>query len=358
LYKFHPLADLFPLLSEGELQELANDIRERGLLEPIQLLDGMILDGRNRYAACMIARVEPVFVEFTEDDALGFVISKNIHRRHLNESQRAVVAAKIANMTHGGNRKPESQEANLPLDPVVTQDIAADMLNVSARSIRSVKAIERDAPELIPQIESGNITVHEAQKEIKAKRREKEVEAIKAEPIAPVPDGQFRVLVLDPPWPYGTKYDPDGRRCANPYPEMTLKEIESLPIAERAHDDCVLFLWTTHKFMRYSFGLLDAWGFRDVSIITWVKDRMGVGSWLRSQTEFCIMAVRGNPVVTLTNQTTVLNGPMREHSRKPDEFWELVKSLCHGTVLEFFGREQREGVVTWGNETGKFVEDA
>jgi hypothetical protein len=90
LYKFHPLADLFPLLSEGELQELANDIRERGLLEPIQW---------------------------------------------------AVVAAKIANMTHGGNRKPESQEANLPLDPVVTQDIAADMLNVSARSIRSVKLV-------------------------------------------------------------------------------------------------------------------------------------------------------------------------------------------------------------------------
>jgi len=348
----HPVADIFPMLPPDELQRLADSISAHGLREPIVLLDNMILDGRNRYAACKLAGITPDFIEFDGDDAFDFVIDKNLERRHLNESQRAVVAAKIANMPLGG---AVYRSANLPIDPGrVSQEQAAEMLNVSPRSIRNVKAIEREAPELIPQIESGEITAHEAQKEIKSRKREQEIETVKAEPHAMVPEGVFRVLVLDPPWPYGTQYDPDGRRAANPYPEMSIEEIGGLPVPERAHDDCVLFLWTTHKFMRDSFALLDDWGFRDVSIITWVKDRMGLGQWLRSQTEFCIMAVKGKPITNLTNQTTVVYGPMREHSRKPDEFFYMVESLCPGSKLEFFAREQREGWVSWGNETEKF----
>jgi hypothetical protein len=129
----------------------------------------MILDGRNRYAACMIARVEPVFVEFTEDDALGFVISKNIHRRHLNESQRAVVAAKIANMKQG-ERTDIEPSANLPkVRNEVSQDQAAEMLSISPRMVRTIKSIERDAPDLIERIVSGDLTAHAATKEIETR---------------------------------------------------------------------------------------------------------------------------------------------------------------------------------------------
>lgn len=143
-----------------------------------------------------------------------------------------------------------------------------------------------------------------------------------------------RMISIDPPWPYGTEYDPHGRRAANPYPEMSLEDIAGLSIP--AADDCVLWLWTTHKFMRHSFGLIDQWGFRDVAILTWVKDRMGLGSWLRSQTEYCIMAVKGSPPIQLTNQTTVIHGPLREHSRKPDAFFDMVDGLCVGAKLDYF----------------------
>src|SRR5262245_65934682 len=95
--------------------------------------------------------------------------------------------------------------------------------------------------------------------------------------------------------------------------------------------------------MRDAFRVLDAWGFVEKTIVTWVKDRMGTGDWLRGQTEHCILAVRGKPIVTLTNQTTVLHGPLREHSRKPDEFFALVEKLCPGTKLEMFCRRSREG---------------
>lgn len=80
------------------------------------------------------------------------------------------------------------------------------------------------------------------------------------------PEGLFHVVSIDPTWPYGTEYDPEGRRAANPYPEMSLREIASLNVP--AAKDCVLWLWTTHRFMRDSFAILDGWGFRDVSSFT------------------------------------------------------------------------------------------
>ena len=99
--------------------------------------------------------------------------------------------------------------------------------------------------------------------------------------------------------------------------------------------------------MRQAYECLGAWGFHDKNVLTWVKDRMGLGNWLRCQTEHCILAVRGAPVVTLTNQTTVLVAPSREHSRKPTNFYDLVEALCPGSKLEMFAREPREGWQSW-----------
>ena len=95
-------------------------------------------------------------------------------------------------------------------------------------------------------------------------------------------------------------------------------------------------------------------GLSKETILTWVKHRMGLGDWLRGRTEHCLMAIRGKPVVTLTNQSTALDGPMREHSRKPDEFYTLVESLCPGNKCELFARQPREGWTTTGAEAAKF----
>lgn len=166
------------------------------------------------------------------------------------------------------------------------------------------------------------------------------------------PTGLYGVISVDPPWPYGSNYNAVGRRSASPYPEMSLLQIVEIELPAAA--DCVLWFWTTHKFMRHSFEILDAWGFRDVMILTWVKDRMGTGAWLRSQTEFCIMAVKGKPTIDLTNQVTILYGEMREHSRKPESFYQLVDGLCVGYKLDYFSREQRDGWVSFGNDTERF----
>ncbi len=203
-------------------------------------------------------------------------------------------------------------------------------------------------------LDSGETIDRKAIGQFKKQARAADIEAQAHECTDQYPEGIFNVIVVDPPWPYGTEYDPSGRRAANPYREMSLEDIAAidLPIA----DDCVMWLWTTHKFMRDSFAILDTWGFRDVAIVTWVKDRMGLGSWLRSQSEFCIMAVKGKPVINLTNQTTVINGPLREHSRKPEEFYEMVDGLCTGRKLDWFARQQRKGWAVYGVDAERFDE--
>jgi N6-adenosine-specific RNA methylase IME4 len=101
-------------------------------------------------------------------------------------------------------------------------------------------------------------------------------------------------------------------------------------IADIAHEDCILWLWTTNADLLSGDALrvLEAWQFTPKTMLTWVKDRFGTGDWLRGQSEQCIMAVRGAPTVTLTNQTTVLCAPAHGHSVKPFEFYDLVESLC------------------------------
>jgi len=377
-YEYHELANLFPLMDENQYSDLVADIKENGLIESIILHEGKILDGRNRYNACNDAGVEPNFVEYEGEDALSYVISLNLNRRHLNESQRAMIGARLANMR--GRRKVDQ------LDHFSNKDVS-EKLNVGLASVKRAKQVQKEGIEdLQKSVETGKVsvsaasdiaTLDKAEQEVVVAKGEDEIlkmakeirakksEVRKAERIADIIkqtediknldinfDKSYSCIVIDPPWGYGTEYDPNGRRAANPYPEMTLEQIKDIKLPTT--DDCVLWLWTTHKFMRHSFDIIDTWGFRDVSILTWKKDRIGLGSWLRSQSEFCIMCVKGSPVVNLSNQSTVIEGKLREHSRKPDEFYSMVDSLCVGTKLDYFSREQRNGWDTFGNDESKF----
>jgi len=159
-------------------------------------------------------------------------------------------------------------------------------------------------------------------------RNIRQADAIRAEP-PPLPGrGPYRVIIADPPWPYDKRHDDPSTRGVRPYPTMSIEQICAVPVQGIAHEDSILWLWTTTHHLREAFDVLDAWSFEQKTILTWAKDRMGMGAWLRCQTEHCLVATRGNPIVHLTNQTTLLHGPVREHSQKPDEFYVLVESLC------------------------------
>lgn len=160
MIEFHPVADIFPMMTEQEFAGLVADIRERGLQEPVWLhRDGRIIDGRNRYRACLEAGHEPQFRTYQGEDSelVPFVVSLNVHRRHLNESQRGMVVQRIESFGHGGNR--HSQDVNLRLD----RKTAAELLNVSVSTAQHAKKVAtRGVPELAEKVISGEMAVSTA----------------------------------------------------------------------------------------------------------------------------------------------------------------------------------------------------
>jgi len=150
--KYHQYAQLFPMQSDEEIQKLADDIAKHGLRQPIVIdEDETILDGRNRAAACAIAQVKPVYEPFVGNDAakLAYVVSVNVHRRHLSTSQRSDIAAKIATMTVGANQHTDKKKKEGPSNdggsPKVSTKQAAKLMNVSESSVERAKAKETPA---------------------------------------------------------------------------------------------------------------------------------------------------------------------------------------------------------------------
>jgi phage N-6-adenine-methyltransferase len=167
---WHEYANLFPWLSGDALAGLREDIRANGVREPIVFLDGAILDGRNRYQCARDLGIEYPRREFGSaagdgDDPLAFVISLNLTRRHLNDSQRASIAARVANMSAHRPSNPANWPT-LPLSelaaaapPPVSQADAARMLNVSERNVRRAKHVHEEAPpEIIRALDDGRIS--------------------------------------------------------------------------------------------------------------------------------------------------------------------------------------------------------
>jgi N6-adenosine-specific RNA methylase IME4 len=158
----------------------------------------------------------------------------------------------------------------------------------------------------------------------------RQADLIRAEP-PPLPgNGPYRVIVADPPWPYELARNDPSTRGVHPYPTMHIDDICAVPAAMLAGDDSILWLWAPSMLLANGTGarVVEAWGFSPRTILTWDKGRSGNGHWLLGQTEHAIMAIRGKPTVTLTNQSTLLRAPRRGHSVKPPEFYELVESLC------------------------------
>jgi len=174
----------------------------------------------------------------------------------------------------------------------------------------------------------------------------------KIEPLIPA-KGKYQVIVIDPPWNYGTEYNAKSRRIASPYPEIPTDKLKEFNIP--SDKNSIIWLWTTHKFLPDAFELLKVWGFEYKANFVWNKQKMGMGVWLRMQVEFCLLGIKGNPQWKLTNERDILSVARREHSRKPDEFYNMVKKLTPNmNRIDIFSRETREGFKQYGNEPDKF----
>lgn len=442
----HPVADLFPVMSDTEYADLVADIREHGLREPIWVhRDGRIIDGRNRYRACVEAGTTAACRTYGGADGglLDFVVSLNLKRRHLNESQRAMVSARIETLAHGQRADLAARDANLhllpefieptPVEPVaVTRAGAAKMLGVSQRSAASArKVIEHGTPELVAKVDRGEIAVStaaviaeapedvqrkalaehdrkaigEVAKELKQAKqlvaRAREPEPVQ-DPIA-TPDGTYRCIVIDPPWPmkkiereerpdqgveldyptmnvwcrepgWSEHYD-CGTACSQhnedfrkscfkgwePYDETDVFHCASIEctighqLEEIADEDCHLYLWVTHKYLPDGIRLLQSWGFNYQCVMTWRKN-VGITpfSWMYD-TEHVLFARHGNLPLDKLGMRLSFDAPVKGHSVKPDVFYERIAQASPGPRVDMFARKPRDGFTVWGNEVAELA---
>jgi N6-adenosine-specific RNA methylase IME4 len=371
-FEFHPLANVLPLLEGPEFDRLAADIHEHGLLNPITVHEDMILDGRNRLRACTAAGVEPVYAPFTGDDPAAYVLSQNLARRHLGPSERAMVAARMANLKWG--QRADRVEGSIDLSS------AATLVNVSEPSVKRAKVVlEHGTPELQEAVDRGRVAVHEAARAAKESpeaqaefleaaaagktfqtwqanygRRERAAELAATTKAMPVGKRRWPVILADPPWEYEhPALATPNRRVDNHYPTLTLERICSLPVDQLGADDCVLFLWTTAPHLRETFEVLEAWGFEYKSGLVWDKEIMGTGYWVRGQHEHLLIAVKGKPPMApfAAVPASVIRESRREHSRKPEASYAIIERMYPELPkIELFARQTRVGWEAWGNE--------
>jgi len=358
---------LIPPLAIEEFNQLEKNIIADGCRDPLLTWNGILIDGHNRYEICtkhglVFSVVEKEFA--SESNVKEWMINNQFGRRNLSNYQRSVLALELESVF--SERAKENQaiqfkgnslkQISAEVKPIETRKELAKVANVSHDTIAKVKKIEAVASEEVKdRLNSGEISINEAYKSIKKVERaidiEKQREDIANNVMAKI-DGLFEVISIDPPWNYGRAYDPDSSRVANPYPEMTQSELLSieLPFA----DDSVCLLWTTQAFIFDAKELLDKWGFTYKATIVWDKEKMGMGAWLRMQCEFCLIGIKGNPAWNNTKYRDIIREPRREHSRKPDCFFEMIEEITVGRRLEYFSRENRKGWEVYGNETNKF----
>lgn len=171
--------------------------------------------------------------------------------------------------------------------------------------------------------------------------------------VPPLPEGKFRCVVIDPPWPV-EKIERDERPRQTghlDYPVMSIEDIGALPVGDKAAEDgCHVYLWVTHKFLPAGLDLFSEWGVKYECSLTWVKP-VGITpfSWMYN-TEHCLFGRVGALLVARKGLKLGFTAPTGRHSEKPDEFYERVLEASPERRLEMFARTEREGFVPWGNE--------
>jgi N6-adenosine-specific RNA methylase IME4/ParB-like chromosome segregation protein Spo0J len=341
----------------GDLRSLAQSIDEVGLLHPVVVTpEGRLIAGQRRLEACTSLGWKDIPVTVVDlYQAVRGEAHENLVRKDLLPSEIVALKRAIEPLERREARERQGTRADLchPATMAECQGDARDRiaryLGVGRTTIERAEAVVEAAEEepeeygyLVEQMDRCG-KVAGAYRKLEVLKQAKQLDAAPAE----LPTGPFQVIVADPPW----RYESGGNL---PYPTMTIDEIKAMPIQDIADENAILWLWATNAHLRVAFDVAVAWGFEYKTLLTWVKDRMGTGDWLRGQTEHCLFATRGKPVFLNGSRTTILTAARREHSRKPEEFYRLVEATCPGGKVELFCRQQREDWQAYGNDISRF----
>ena len=330
----------------GDIESLKKSILDIGLINPITIdSEYNLLAGRRRFRAISElgwSETEVTVLPINGDrlKAMRVTIDENLKRKPLTDPENRALIAQYDELKRQIEGNKSAGNPNLLQCNELggwTQKATAEDLHISQPSVN--QAIQ--AEEIVKQQpEWANLKTKQILHKAKVEAQKEQIKTLTKL------DGLYDVIVIDPPWEIKGSYDPDSRRATPDYPMMSYAEIADIEIP--ASDNCILWLWVTNLDLHEGFHLIEKWGFEYKNILTWAKDKFGLGVWMRGQTEHCLLAVKGKPLFTGESISTLLGAPTSGHSIKPDAFYELVDKCCYGRKLDYFGGKERDGWDRYG----------
>ena len=380
------LQGLLPALASDERQKLEELIAEHGgARDPLVVWPSKgkmtLVDGHNRYEICTRLGLPFDVTEkkfASKAEARIWMRANQGGRRNLTPAWRIEIelankadllsigrAKKVeeGKKTGRGKRKVVSPSDTTFSEPVDTRKEIAKAAKTSVGQVAMAEQVREKRPDLWEQAKAGDIGIStayrqvnremkEAAREARREENRKKIAAVpEPEQAAAVADAKFATIVIDPPWDWGDEGDQDQLGRARPdYSTMTIEQLENLGVGGLADEDCHIYLWITNRSLPKGFRLLEAWGFRYITALTWVKPHFGMGNYFRGQTEHVLFGVRGSQPLKRKDVGTAFMAERGAggHSSKPASFLELVESCSPGPYIEMFSRSNRQGWVTWG----------
>jgi len=354
---------LIPPLAAEELAQLEANILRDGCRDPLVVWNGTLIDGHNRHAICTKHGLpfDEIEMEFPDrESVMDWMDANQLGRRNLTPDAFKLALGRRYNRTKkaNGQRGPEKLDQ---IDPAFST--AAKLAKEHSVSEATVKRAGKFAEEVAktPELQKAiaeRKPALQVKREIKEAKREerreenraKVAEAATPEAIAET-GAKFATIVIDPPWDWGDEGDQDQLGRSRPdYATMSKEQLLALPLPDLSDDDCHIYLWITNRSLPKGFELLEKWGFRYVTAITWAKPHFGMGNYFRGQTEHVLFGVKGSQPLKRKDVGTLFQAARGKggHSSKPSEFYELVESCSPGPYLEMFSRSEREDWKTWG----------
>jgi N6-adenosine-specific RNA methylase IME4/ParB-like chromosome segregation protein Spo0J len=358
----------------GDITALAVSIQQFGLLHPpVVTHDLRHIAGQRRLEAWRLIYGDNRPIPVRSINLLDIVhgeAAENFERKDFTPSEAVAIKRAIepeirqaarARIIAGGKLKAEAPAKLAEASKGDTRDKVAVFTGIKRTTLEKAEAIVEAAeaePEKFGKLLEDMDRTGRVDGPFKRLQNTLQGQALRESP-PPLPmRGPYNVIVSDWPAPAEPEGEVAEDRAYYPYPTMSVEAMKALPVSEIAATDATLWFFVTnfHLAQGLHVDIIRAWGFEPKTVLTWVKDKIGRGQRLRGKTEHVVLATRGKPVFNLTHESTELRAPRREHSRKPDEFYDLVERLCPAPrYAELFSRGGRGS--KWdchGDQVGTF----
>jgi len=363
------LKELIPPLQSDELKQLESNLKNEGWRKNERIItwNGTIVDGHNRYTLCKKNNIEFKTQEKKfkdKNEVIIWMIDNQLGKRNVLPYDRVRLNLRKEDILKPlGVENIKRVRASLPiLAKIDTRKTIAKASNVSHGTVDKVKFIERNAPqEDKKKLSAGTETINKIYTKLKRKEKIKEIKnELKQKPI--IKDSPYEILYADPAWSYNRNV---GEGIASEeYSTLSLNQIKTFLYQNKikTEDNSVLFLWVTFPLLKEGLEVMEAWEFKYKTCgFNWIKLNkngkpfFGIGSYTKSNSELCLMGVKGKGLPVLDNTISqIIMTEKDRHSKKPEEVADKILQLYgKRNAIELFARKKRAGWDVYGDEVQK-----